>query len=165
MPTGILKVTVGKYIACGTRTIRLDAIDKHPNSRFHRPQQRQQQPGQPGRKFEAKKLKGEDFLGKNDNFVVLYVNPAQKFQTSVKYNTGAQATWNEHFNIPVNGEEELHIYVMDKDTFKDDEVGKAKYNLKEIASTTQGIDLWIKLPAFLFMSDGEVRLRLQFLKQ
>ncbi|KAI9193717.1 C2 domain-containing protein [Polychytrium aggregatum] len=114
--------------------------------------------------LEAKNLKSEDLLGKNDPYVVLWVDPNHKQKTSVKNQAGAHATWNEQFSFAVNQDDHktLHLTVLDQDLIHDDKIGSGSFSFSQLGP--QPVDVWVPLPAHLFFSHGEVRLSVSYHK-
>ncbi|KAJ3128111.1 hypothetical protein HK098_005165 [Nowakowskiella sp. JEL0407] len=113
----------------------------------------------------ARNLKDKDLLGKSDPYVELYVDHHHKQRTQVAGGT-LEPVWNESFTFAVNGEDKLHLKVLDKDILDSDSMGSCTVNLLDIAS--KGFfDGWVPLPAWFGLSsagNGEVHLKMTFNK-
>ncbi|KAI7898187.1 C2 domain-containing protein [Cokeromyces recurvatus] len=113
--------------------------------------------------IEARKLHGEDLIGKNDPYVELWVDDDYKQRTTTISNTN-DPVWNQTFTFPLNEgrKHKLYLKVFDKDTIGSDTIGEAKFDF-ESAFNGVPIDTWVKLPAKLGLtSHGEVHIYLQF---
>ncbi|KAG1469155.1 hypothetical protein G6F56_003422 [Rhizopus delemar] len=117
--------------------------------------------------IEARKLHGEDLIGKNDPYVELWLDDKYKQKTSVLNNTN-DPVWNQTFTFPLedNGRKhKLYMNVRDKDMIGSDEIGEAKFDFESVFNGT-AIDTWVKLPAKLGLtSHGEVHIYIQFIRQ
>ncbi|KAF9577567.1 hypothetical protein BGW38_007136, partial [Lunasporangiospora selenospora] len=70
----------------------------------------------------ANDLKDVEFLGKQDpyfQFSLDLQNPKSFQKTFVHKNAGKNATWNQTFTIPLNGEPELYFEIMDDEMMAD----------------------------------------------
>ncbi|KAI9473669.1 MAG: C2 domain-containing protein [Benjaminiella poitrasii] len=113
--------------------------------------------------IEARKLHGEDLIGKNDPYVELWVDDDYKQKTTTISNTN-DPVWNQTFTFPLNEgrKHKLYFKVYDKDIIGSDTIGEAKFDF-EGAFNGVPIDTWVKLPAKLGLtSHGEVHIYLQF---
>ncbi|GAA5806686.1 hypothetical protein MFLAVUS_000034 [Mucor flavus] len=113
--------------------------------------------------IEARKLHGEDFMGKNDPYVELWIDEDYKQRTSVIENCN-DPVWNQTFtfNLSESRKHKLYLNVLDKDKIGSDEIGDAKFDFEE-AFNGAPIDTWVKLPAKLGLtSHGEVHIYVQF---
>ena len=73
----------------------------------------------------GKFVKDIDLLSKMDPYVVFHVGE-QHFQSHVCKSGGLEPVWNETLNIPINGQPELKVQVLDKDLItKDGLIGEA----------------------------------------
>ena len=117
--------------------------------------------------IEARKLHGEDLVGKNDPYVELWIDDDYKQRTTVIDNTD-NPVWNQSFtfNLPEGGRKhKLELVVNDKDKIGSDEIGTAKFDFEE-AFNGAPIDTWVNLPAKMGLtSHGEVHLYVQFIRQ
>ncbi|KAJ3060524.1 hypothetical protein HK102_009461 [Quaeritorhiza haematococci] len=111
---------------------------------------------------EAKNLKDEETLGRNDPYVELSVDKKHVQKTSVKQNTNTPV-WNETLTLAINeGDNALNVKVLDKDTLDSDKIGEATVPLGDVF-TKGNVDTWVKLPKLMgLMSNGEVHLKLHF---
>ncbi|KAI9261053.1 C2 domain-containing protein [Sporodiniella umbellata] len=117
--------------------------------------------------IEARKLHGEDLIGKNDPYVELWLDSKYKQKTSVLDNTN-DPVWNQTFTFPLEEggrAHKLYMNVRDKDTIGSDDIGEAKFDFAD-AFNGAPIDTWVKLPAKLGLtSHGEVHIYVQFVPQ
>ena len=73
----------------------------------------------------GKFAKDLDLISKMDPYVVLHVGE-QTFKSSVCKNGGLEPVWNETLNVPINGQPEIKLQVLDKDMItKDGLIGEA----------------------------------------
>jgi Ca2+-dependent lipid-binding protein len=81
---------------------------------------------------EARDLKPMDMDGTSDPYVVLQIED-QRIETNYKKST-LQPVWNESFTFEItHGREPLHIVVMDKDTFGNDDLeGICQFPLNQL---------------------------------
>ncbi|KAI8974899.1 C2 domain-containing protein [Pilobolus umbonatus] len=113
--------------------------------------------------IEAKELHGEDFVGKNDPYIELWIDDDYKQKTSVCENTN-NPVWNQTFTFPLeeSRNHKLYIEVFDKDKVGEDDVGEGKFDFAD-AFNGQPIDTWVNLPSKLGLSShGEVHLYIHF---
>ncbi|KAI9499618.1 C2 domain-containing protein [Zychaea mexicana] len=114
--------------------------------------------------YEAKELKSEDFLGKNDPYVEMWLDDDYK-QRSSEVSNSNNPVWNETFTFNIqegSHDKKLYLKVMDKDLMSDDKIGEAKVKIADIVEG-QAFDDWVKLPAKLGLSShGEVHIRVEF---
>ncbi|KAI8137893.1 C2 domain-containing protein [Fennellomyces sp. T-0311] len=114
--------------------------------------------------FEGKELKNQDFLGKNDPFIELWLDDDYKQRTSELSNTN-NPVWNETFTFNIaegSSDSKLYIKVIDQDLIGTDKIGDAKVDLKDVYDG-EVFDDWVKLPAKLGLnSHGEIHLRIEF---
>ncbi|KAJ3128727.1 hypothetical protein HK098_003719 [Nowakowskiella sp. JEL0407] len=109
----------------------------------------------------ARHLSDKDFVGKSDPYCEVYVDKRHKQKTSVQSGT-LNPTWNESFKIAVNGEDKLHIRVLDKDVLDSDSIGSAEVKIEEIARAGNW-EGWVKLPKFFGLSShGDVHIVASF---
>ncbi|GMY09477.1 elicitor-responsive protein 3-like [Fagus crenata] len=99
----------------------------------------------------AKDLENTDFLSKMDPYVLLTCR-TQEQRSSVVSGQGSEPEWNENFIFTVSdGASELHVKIMDKDTFtKDDFVGEATIPLEPLF-----IEGSLPPTAYSVVKDGE----------
>ncbi|CAF1180264.1 unnamed protein product [Adineta steineri] len=111
---------------------------------------------------EARHLKDEDIVGKNDAFVEVYLDKDYKLRTKTIRNSN-DPTWNEKFTFNLSrSHEDLHISVYDDDTAGKDSIGSAKIDLRKHDFTKGPYDEWIKLPALLGLrSKGEIHVTIE----
>ncbi|KAI7858362.1 C2 domain-containing protein [Circinella umbellata] len=114
---------------------------------------------------EGKDLKNQDFLGKNDPYVELWLDDDYK-QRSSEIKNNNNPVWNETFifNIPKgSSDKKLYLKVLDKDLVGSDKIGDAKVDIKDIISSGRPFNQWVKLPAKLGLSShGELLLTITF---
>lgn len=112
--------------------------------------------------IEAKNLKDVETFGRNDPYVEVWVDRKHKQKTSVKDNTNTPV-WNETLTLAINdGDNSLHVKVLDKDLLDTDKIGEATIPLGDVFNKGT-VDSWVKLPKLLgLMSNGEVHLRMVF---
>ncbi|KAI8883381.1 hypothetical protein K501DRAFT_219498 [Backusella circina FSU 941] len=116
--------------------------------------------------IEARKLHGEDFMGKNDPFVELWIDDDYKQRTTVIENNN-NPVWNQTFtfNMAEGHKHKLYLKVLDKDLVGTDTIGDTKFDFED-AFNGNPIDTWVKLPAKMGLSShGEVHLYVQFVRQ
>ncbi|KAI8379779.1 C2 domain-containing protein [Radiomyces spectabilis] len=115
--------------------------------------------------IEARKLHGEDLIGKNDPYVELWLDEKYKQRTKELSNTN-DPVWNQTFTFPIEGGSSVHklyLKVLDKDPIGSDKIGEAKLDFAD-AFRGSPIDTWVKLPAKLGLtSHGEVHVYIQFI--
>ncbi|CAF1187520.1 unnamed protein product [Adineta steineri] len=106
---------------------------------------------------EARHLKDEDIVGKNDAFVEVYLDKDYKQRTKTIKNNN-DPTWNEKFTFNLDrNHDDLHLCVYDDDAIGKDAIGSAKINLKKHDFGKGDFDEWVKLPALLGLrSKGEI---------
>ncbi|KAK9910563.1 hypothetical protein M0R45_034519 [Rubus argutus] len=82
---------------------------------------------------DAKGLHNTDFLSKMDPYVIFTVKTQEKKSTVAK-GQGSEPAWNESFLFTVTDDVSvLHLKIMDKDTFSDDDyVGEATISLEPV---------------------------------
>ncbi|KAJ8662691.1 hypothetical protein O0I10_001655 [Lichtheimia ornata] len=113
--------------------------------------------------YEAKDLKDQDMIGKNDPFIELWVDENHKQRTSEAKNTN-NPVYNETFAFTVRQgvKHKLYLKVKDKDILGTDKIGEAKIDLQDVFNGSV-FDDWINLPAMLGLSShGKVHLRVEF---
>ncbi|ORY91182.1 C2 domain-containing protein [Syncephalastrum racemosum] len=114
--------------------------------------------------FEAKDLKNQDFMGKNDPYIELWLNDDYKQRTSEVSNSN-NPVWNETFTFNIGegtSAHKLYLKVLDKDVVGSDKIGEAKIDFADVYQGSV-FDDWVKLPAKLGLSShGEVRVRIEF---
>ncbi|KAG2200849.1 C2 domain-containing protein [Mucor mucedo] len=113
--------------------------------------------------IEARKLHGEDFMGKNDPYVEIYIDEDYKQRTTVIENSN-NPVWNETFtfNLGESRKHKLTLNVLDKDKIGSDDIGDCKFDYEE-AFNGAPIDAWVKLPTKMGLSNhGEVHIYVQF---
>ena len=81
---------------------------------------------------EARDLKPMDMDGTSDPYVILEIED-QKIETNYKKST-LSPVWNESFTFEIShGRDPLHIVIMDKDTFGNDEYeGQCQVSLNSL---------------------------------
>ncbi|ORX62079.1 hypothetical protein DM01DRAFT_1315413 [Hesseltinella vesiculosa] len=113
---------------------------------------------------EARKLKDEDLIGKNDPYVELWLDSKYKQRTKTLNGTN-DPVFNQTFTFPLSrgsSDHKLHFQVFDKDTIGSDEVGKCSV---DFADVVQGrpVDDWFKLKGSTGLrSHGDLHLVLSF---
>ncbi|XP_074263284.1 elicitor-responsive protein 3 isoform X1 [Silene latifolia] len=113
----------------------------------------------------AKGLENSDFLSSMDPYVLLCCR-TQEQKSSVSTDTGSNPEWNETFLFTVSGDvSELHLKIMDKDTFSaDDFVGEAKIPLESVFEGGS-----VPPTSYTVVKDGEfkgeIRVGLTFTKE
>ncbi|KAI8137894.1 C2 domain-containing protein [Fennellomyces sp. T-0311] len=114
--------------------------------------------------YEAKDLKDQDLIGKNDPHIELYLDKEYKQRTSVMKNTN-NPVWNETFTFNIeagSSHHKLYLQVLDKDKIGTDKIGDTKVDIKDVYEG-RVFDDWVTLPAKLGLtSHGEVHLRIEF---
>ncbi|KAJ1565689.1 hypothetical protein HK096_000225 [Nowakowskiella sp. JEL0078] len=111
----------------------------------------------------ARHLKDKDLAGKSDPYVQVYLDEKHKQNTKV-VGGSLDPTFNETFTFAVNGEDKLHLKVLDKDILDSDAIGSAKVSLHEVAEKGSW-EGWVALPAWFGLTNsGEVHLQLHFTK-
>ncbi|KAJ1562304.1 hypothetical protein HK096_011562 [Nowakowskiella sp. JEL0078] len=111
----------------------------------------------------ARHLKDKDAVGKSDPCVQLYIDSKHKQQTKV-VGGNLDPSFNETFTFAANGEDTLHVKVLDKDVLDSDTIGSAKVPLQEVAEKGNW-EGWVPLPAWFGLTNtGEVLLQIHFSK-
>ncbi|KAI9499620.1 C2 domain-containing protein [Zychaea mexicana] len=114
---------------------------------------------------EAKDLSSEDWFGKNDPYVELWLDDDYK-QRSSEVSNSNNPVWNETFTFNIaegDSDKKLHLKIMDKDLFSDDKIGDCKINIEEVIEEGQVFEDWVSLPALLGLSsNGEVLVSISF---
>eukprot|EP00246_Nothoceros_aenigmaticus_P012559 TRINITY_DN3958_c0_g1_i1.p1 TRINITY_DN3958_c0_g1~~TRINITY_DN3958_c0_g1_i1.p1 ORF type:complete len:535 (-),score=102.43 TRINITY_DN3958_c0_g1_i1:317-1921(-) len=98
--------------------------------------------------YESKGIKGKDWFGKSDPFLMLFIRPKEETikRTSTKSNTN-NPTWDEGFDLDVEDPEfqKLHIRLMDADSMSAaDLVGSAEVPLQQL-EPFKAHELWLPL--------------------
>ncbi|CAF1264509.1 unnamed protein product [Adineta ricciae] len=112
--------------------------------------------------IEARHLKDQDIVGKNDAFVEVYLDKDYKQRTkTIKNNNDPQ--WNETFTFNLSrNHDDLHLHVYDDDAVGKDSIGEAKIDLRKHDFSKGAFDEWIKLPALLGLrSKGEIHVKIE----
>ncbi|OBZ83326.1 hypothetical protein A0J61_08623 [Choanephora cucurbitarum] len=74
-------------------------------------------------------------VGKQDPYVQFSLNFSQKdayLKTYTHKNAGQDATWNQTFNVPLNGEPDLFVEVLDEESTIDEVIGFAAIPINQI---------------------------------
>ncbi|KAI7888263.1 C2 domain-containing protein [Mucor mucedo] len=74
-------------------------------------------------------------MGKQDPFLQLSLNFQEKdkfVKTFTHKDGGSQASWNQSFELPLNGEPDLFIEVLDKEASVDEVIGFAAIPIKQV---------------------------------
>lgn len=94
--------------------------------------------------IEAKLTRDTETFGKMDPYCVITVN-GKKNKTKVLDGAGKTPKWNQAFDIPVEGLNQiLDIAVFDEDTMSDDKVGDVKLSLAELISSDGWVTIYHK---------------------
>ncbi|CAF1195878.1 unnamed protein product [Adineta steineri] len=107
--------------------------------------------------IEARNLKDEDIVGKDDAYIELYLDKDYKQRTTT-ISGSDNPTWNEKFTFNLQKHEDhLHLHIYDEDVVGRDSVGSAKIDLKKHVFGKGSYEDWVKLPSMLGLrSKGEV---------
>ncbi|KAI8060291.1 C2 domain-containing protein [Gongronella butleri] len=116
---------------------------------------------------EARKLKDEDLIGKNDPFVELWIDSKYKQRTKQLDNTN-NPVFNQTFTFPLNQgtkDHKLYFQVYDKDVIGSDKVGECSYDFSQVVRGGP-VDEWVNLKGKTGLrSHGELHLALAFYPQ
>ncbi|RKO97599.1 hypothetical protein CAUPRSCDRAFT_10735 [Caulochytrium protostelioides] len=115
----------------------------------------------------ASGLSDTDGIGnKSDPYIRLSVDSDQYQQSTTKSGT-VNPMYNEKFQFFVNNDQHtLYVECKDHDTVKDDKIGKAKLDFRELLSAPgREQDFVVELKRHLIKSAGRVNLRAQFVPQ
>ncbi|KAF9130785.1 hypothetical protein BGX30_013375 [Mortierella sp. GBA39] len=89
----------------------------------------------------ASNLKDVETFGKQDpyfRFTLNLENPKSFQKTFVHKNAGKNAVWNQSFNIPLDGEQDLFIEIMDEETTTDAVIAFAAIPLNQVVHAPGG---------------------------
>lgn len=79
----------------------------------------------------------KDLFKKMDPYCEFLIG-GQKFKTSVCHRGGKHPHWSDTFTAHVNNETKMHVRMLDKDTFKnDDYIGMCEIDLQNVAPNSQ----------------------------
>jgi len=109
---------------------------------------------------EGRNVKDMDAAGTGDPYVELWIDPAKKVRTDTRTGT-ATPVWIREYDFNIDNQESLHLRVLDQDFVSSDEVGKATVDLRKVFNELW-VDQWVSLPSKEGMSNGEVRLVIEF---
>ena len=105
----------------------------------------------------------KDLFKKMDPYCEFLVG-GQKFRTSVCHRGGKHPHWNDTFTARINNESNIHIRLLDKDTFKsDDYIGMCEIDLKNISphvKSSQWYPIYCKQSSI-----GEILLEISYVPQ
>ncbi|KAI9279001.1 C2 domain-containing protein [Phascolomyces articulosus] len=114
---------------------------------------------------EGKNLKNQDFMGKNDPYVELWLDDDYK-QRSSEIKNNNNPVWNETFIFNItkgSSDKKLYVKVLDKDLVGSDKIGDTKIDVKDIIQSGRPFNQWVKLPAKLGLtSHGELLFTITF---
>jgi Ca2+-dependent lipid-binding protein len=114
--------------------------------------------------IEARQLHSEDFFGKNDPFVELYLDKKFK-QRSTTIPKEDNPVWNQTFSFNIekgSSAHKLYYDVQDKDMVGSDTIGEGSVKFSD-AFDGKAVDVWGNLPAKLGLtSHGELHFYITF---
>ncbi|CAO3589263.1 unnamed protein product [Absidia cylindrospora] len=117
---------------------------------------------------EARKLKEEDLIGKNDPYVEFWIDSKYKQRTKELSNTN-NPVFNQTFTFPLSQgsrDYKLHFQVYDKDVVGSDKIGDVTVDFADIVQQNRPVDDWYKLTGKTGLrSHGELRLAISFVPQ
>ncbi|CAO3593332.1 unnamed protein product [Absidia cylindrospora] len=117
---------------------------------------------------EARKLHGEDLVGKNDPYVEFWIDSKYKQRTKQLSDTN-NPVFNQTFTFPLtqnSHESKLHFQVYDKDVVGSDKIGEATVDFAEVVSHNRPVDDWYRLSGMTGLrSHGELHLSISFVRQ
>jgi Ca2+-dependent lipid-binding protein len=111
----------------------------------------------------ARNLANKDgLLGKNDPYVIVKCGHFNKHQTKTQSNAGANADFNETFDLELKDSKDIEIEVYDKDHLRDDLIGKAKVPIGSVLQ--QGsVESWYAIGEGA-KNSGEVLLKIRVIQ-
>ncbi|SAM04261.1 hypothetical protein [Absidia glauca] len=116
---------------------------------------------------EARKLKDEDLIGKNDPYVEFWLDSKYKQRTKQLDGTN-NPVFNQTFTFPLeNGSShhKLTFEVHDKDTMGSDKIGDVTVDFADVIKQNRPRDEWYKLSGKIGLrSHGELRLIISFVR-
>ncbi|KAF9355080.1 hypothetical protein BGX26_007016 [Mortierella sp. AD094] len=86
-------------------------------------------------------LKDVELMGKQDpyfRFTLDIANPKSFQKTFVHKNAGKNPVWNQSFNIPLNGEPQLYVEIMDEETTADAVIAFTSIPLNQVVHAPGG---------------------------
>ncbi|SAM08432.1 hypothetical protein [Absidia glauca] len=117
---------------------------------------------------EARKLKGEDLIGKNDPYVEFWIDSKYKQRTKELSNTN-NPVFNQTFTFPLSqgsSDHKIHFTVLDKDLVGSDKIGEVTVDFADIIQQNRPVDEWYKITGKTGLrSHGELRLAISFVHQ
>ncbi|CAO3646829.1 unnamed protein product [Cunninghamella blakesleeana] len=116
---------------------------------------------------EARKLKEEDLVGKNDPYVEFWIDSKYKQRTKQLNNTN-NPVFNQTFTFPLtsgSSDRKITFQVYDKDLVGSDKIGDVTYDFSDVVQG-RSVDEWLKLKGKIGLrSHGELHVVLQFVPQ